>query len=382
MTCPRPWARSGSPTSTISRGTVRSPVRLPEAGRAARLQHVPGVSSLPRRSPWSASRTNAAATERAQPFQFIATLSSGYDSPTVTVLARRCRLSRGLRLRSRARGPRRQRCTDRRTLGVRYHPLETSAWRSEPLAAVPFLAALASGGSSVLYKGAESLARRQGRVHRVPRRQGLGHQADGPRLRARPDRHRGGRISPSTGSGPDSSTVRCRFSESASFGTFTRISTSDELAPWNVAADYNRPICRRIVEEQGVPREMFGVRKKATAQPLLRAEDFLTRDMRSDYYRWVRAQRHVWRGLRMEPPECAGGHALHRASSRRDARRACPWTCCRQASGCAGRRSACALLHCARAERRARCTTNSSYHWAVDRAKERYGDLRPLVRAA
>ncbi|WP_144776649.1 hypothetical protein [Marinobacter maritimus] len=40
------------------------------------------------------------------------------------------------------------------------------------------------------------------------------------------------------------------------------ISNSDELAPWSTGDDYDRPIARRVVEDQGIPREAFGSRKK------------------------------------------------------------------------------------------------------------------------
>ena len=57
---------------------------------------------------------NAAAKERTRSLPMIATISSGYDSPTVTVLARGagCREVFGF---DRARESRRQRCTDRRS---------------------------------------------------------------------------------------------------------------------------------------------------------------------------------------------------------------------------------------------------------------------------
>ena len=47
---------------------------------------------------------------------------------------------------------------------------------------------------------------------------------------------------------------------------------------------------------------MFGMRKKATAQPLLGADDFLTPDMRLDYYRWMRSQRRAWISRGRKPP--------------------------------------------------------------------------------
>lgn len=39
------------------------------------------------------------------------------------------------------------------------------------------------------------------------------------------------------------------------------ISMSDEMKPWRLGVRYDRPICRRIVEEAGIGREMFGQKK-------------------------------------------------------------------------------------------------------------------------
>lgn len=42
------------------------------------------------------------------------------------------------------------------------------------------------------------------------------------------------------------------------------ISQSDEMKPWSIDSPYNRPICRRVAEERGIPREAFGIKKRAT----------------------------------------------------------------------------------------------------------------------
>jgi hypothetical protein len=42
-----------------------------------------------------------------------------------------------------------------------------------------------------------------------------------------------------------------------------KISNSNEMKPWILGKGYDRPIPRRIVEEAGVPRELFGQTKKA-----------------------------------------------------------------------------------------------------------------------
>jgi hypothetical protein len=44
-----------------------------------------------------------------------------------------------------------------------------------------------------------------------------------------------------------------------------RITRSKELAPWSIGGDYDRPIARRIIEEAGVPRELFGQHKSRGA---------------------------------------------------------------------------------------------------------------------
>jgi hypothetical protein len=50
-----------------------------------------------------------------------------------------------------------------------------------------------------------------------------------------------------------------------SHASIHRISTSEEMRAWSVSEHYDRPIARRLVEEAGVPRGMFGVEKKAVA---------------------------------------------------------------------------------------------------------------------
>lgn len=45
------------------------------------------------------------------------------------------------------------------------------------------------------------------------------------------------------------------------------ISNLPEMAPWTLGNDYDRPIPRRIVEQAGVPRSLFGQKKKAITTP-------------------------------------------------------------------------------------------------------------------
>jgi hypothetical protein len=319
---------------------------------------------------------NATATERTTPLQLISTISSGYDSPTVTVLARGvgCEEVFGF---DRARGDHDDSGAPvAAVLGVRYHALRTSAWRSEPMAAVPFLAALAAGGSAVLYKGAESLV--GGKIVFT------GYHGD--KVWGTKPTEPGDELVRSDTAGVDlteyrlwAGFVHCPvpFLGVRQLRDVQAISTSPELAPWNAKPNYNRPICRRIVEEQGVPRDMFGVRKKATAQPLLRGDAFLTRDMRTDYYRWVRAQRPQWERRGLETPSVladmrfigrARGAALVEHARRHGAVK-------RWGSRVDG---ALARLSAALEPKPGQAHHQFVYHWAVERAKERYSESRGL----
>jgi hypothetical protein len=62
------------------------------------------------------------------------------------------------------------------------------------------------------------------------------------------------------------------------------ITTSSELEPWSLGGSYDRPIARRIVEEAGVPRELFGQQKihGTGAWPLTGAGD-LSESSRRDF---------------------------------------------------------------------------------------------------
>ena len=152
------------------------------------------------------------------------------------------------------------------------------------------------------------------------------------------------------------------------------ISTSHELQPWNVGGGYNRPICRRIVEEQGVPREMFGRHKKATAQIVTHPDDFLTRAMRRDYLLWLWNRRREWSGRGMCPPvqltDLVPGQARVAAFAARLRRTS--------AMKRLGRRADAALARLSIAtdpDRRA-ARYGYAFHWAVERAKERYPNPR------
>jgi hypothetical protein len=80
------------------------------------------------------------------------------------------------------------------------------------------------------------------------------------------------------------------------------ISNSAEMKPWDVPGSYSRPICRRIAEEAGIPREAFGRTKRASAVYPLTRRVFLAPSSLDTYRRWVLAQRSRWIRSGRVPP--------------------------------------------------------------------------------
>ncbi len=53
------------------------------------------------------------------------------------------------------------------------------------------------------------------------------------------------------------------------FPSINKITLSEEMSPWMLGTHYDRPIPRKILEEKGVPRDIFGHTKKAIQVPLI-----------------------------------------------------------------------------------------------------------------
>jgi hypothetical protein len=94
-----------------------------------------------------------------------------------------------------------------------------------------------------------------------------------------------------------------------------RISQSEELAPWRVPGRYNRPVCRRVVESEGVPRDWFGQSKHGASDQLLTAANFLTDASANDFWNWLIANRPRWQSADCSPPSIRMGKLVDRAIS-------------------------------------------------------------------
>lgn len=66
------------------------------------------------------------------------------------------------------------------------------------------------------------------------------------------------------------------------------------MRPWDVGGCYSRTIPRGIVEEAGVPRELFGVRKSYISQWFVTSSAFLSTAGRKQYEEWISRHRVEW----------------------------------------------------------------------------------------
>jgi len=70
-----------------------------------------------------------------------------------------------------------------------------------------------------------------------------------------------------------------------------RITHSDDMAPWRLNNNYDRPIPRRIAEEAGVPREMFGQTKLASIVHLPSPNVPVSSVLRTEFFQYLRNKR-------------------------------------------------------------------------------------------
>jgi hypothetical protein len=73
-----------------------------------------------------------------------------------------------------------------------------------------------------------------------------------------------------------------------------RISNSSELAPYSVGGSYDRPVPRRIVESAGVPRAVFGQKKRATSLVFYRRPALISEQTRAEIEAFERDLRLGW----------------------------------------------------------------------------------------
>jgi hypothetical protein len=236
-------------------------------------------------------------TRRIHPFSLITTISSGYDSPTIATLARDygCRLA--LTFAQSREGADDSGIDIGRRLGLETKCVASSAWRKRPHCEAPFYGSAGVIGEIVYTGLADYLP---GSVLLT------GYHGDAVwGLRTK---YSGRDIVRSDCSGLALTEYRlnCGFIHCPVpfFGVrqiddIHRMACQVEMAPWTLAGtDYNRPVCRRIVEGAGIPRELFGVDKKAVGL----SRFYLSPESRASYMSFLQEHQREWIAERRIPP--------------------------------------------------------------------------------
>lgn len=306
---------------------------------------------------------NMRSAEREHPYQWLATASSGYDSPTVAAIARAAGLKQTLSF-TRDRDHRDDSGAEiARRLGLSPITIDSGAWRGQRDSEIPFIAS-DSKGEDVYYAGAARVL--AGRCLLT----GYGGTRVWGKGDAPPEEHQ---------RSDQAGLSLCEFRLWAGFvhcpvtyfgdrqtRDLRAISNSDEMKPWDVPGGYSRPICRRVLEEAGVPRSMFGTEKKAASVLLFDRRSFLSAESLADFRQWLSSNVPNYR-------RSAAQGAL-RAAARFVQRTA----------GAAHRVIPIPLLNRIRQSGRLTVFANQEplfdhiFPWALEKAKQRYAASEPL----
>lgn len=234
---------------------------------------------------------NMASVARRHPYTMLGTVSSGYDGAAVTALAAEVGCREALTFDESRLGEPDSGEPVARALGLEPIIARRATWRRQarkwdPLYEAPFFAAMPSGGLAPFGAVRDDLA---ARVLITGFYGGWIWNPDPADLNplARHDFSGLTFTEFRLGAG----FINCDPSSWAArqIADVVAISRSREMIPWLTGSGYQKPIARRIVEEAGVPREAFGLRKQpGVGASLLREAEFLGPESLADYRAWVR----------------------------------------------------------------------------------------------
>lgn len=244
---------------------------------------------------------NLSDSRRKFPFGMLGTMSSGYDSACVSVLGKCAGLQRVISFATAKTGKADSGEEVAKALGLELVLLDREAWRQFDLPEAAFVAADAKG-EEVYFKSAErELA---GKV--------LLTGFSGDLQWETHYHHRGPRFVRGDRAGLSLSEYRLRagfincpvpFMGALHQDEIVAISNSDQMKPWSVGGDYDRPIARRILEEAGVPRGSFGKRKQAASVLLAEHRNMLSPSTAADFGKWLEEHAGEFRAKGMMPPQ-------------------------------------------------------------------------------
>ena len=237
-------------------------------------------------------------SQRAHRYEFIGSLSTGYDSTTITALASEAGLREVICF---MREEQRDRGNElAHYFGVEPIEVDINAWRQEPLGEVPFVAGDCFGEEAQYAVLRERLA---GKVYLS------GYHGD--KIWDIANDYPGDDIR----RGDPSGTALTEFRLHAGFlhcavpffavraaTSILAISQAEAMRLWDVGGGYSRPICRRIVENAGLPRDAFGVVKSFASRWMIVEPDLVSEESRQELRTWIDERRPRWTAAGRRPP--------------------------------------------------------------------------------
>jgi len=242
---------------------------------------------------------NMQSSSRRRRWDYLGTVSTGFDSPTVAALGKQAGLTEAITVDS-ARGGKGDsgaEIADKLKLAVSVVPRDR--WRETMLAEVAFLAADAKG-EDVYFQGAEPLLR--GRVLLT------GYAAGAWAVKPHPNQT----FKRADQSGLSLTEYRLWAGflhlPLPTMGTWAygdqihTVMHSSDMATWRSGKAYDKPFCRRVLTELGVAADLFGVEKKAASVLLFDRSSFLSPaslEQFGEYFEQLRRQS-LLRGLQCD----------------------------------------------------------------------------------
>ncbi len=213
----------------------------------------------------------------------LSTVSTGYDSTAASAIGKDVGLSESMTIVNSRSGESDDGSLVAEQLGLTCHRIERSAWQSTTFSEVPFIASDAKG-EDVYVAGAGDLLSQRVLLTGYGGSRVWGLKED---------------LCEQFQRGDQSGLSHCEarlvhgymhlpvpFLVARQPGDLRRISRTTEMEPWHVPGKYNCPLARRIVEEQGVDREAFGMKKKAASVLLYDRTSFLSEESEQDFWDW------------------------------------------------------------------------------------------------
>lgn len=241
---------------------------------------------------FQAISSNSSDKGRKAPLTLGGTLSSGYDSATVMSLAKKVGCNEAISFLSSRQGGMDSGIDIGNYLGVRVLELSRDKYQEIKYAEIPFYAAEGEGAES-LFAAATGYLR--GRV--------LLTGFHGDKFWDKETKIINDEIVRGDVTGLSLTEFRLRegflhcpipFWSCRNIKDIVSISNSMEMSNWDIGGSYNRPICRRIIETSGVPREVFGMKKAAVSRTFYERKEFLAPSSFGDYLQWISENRIEW----------------------------------------------------------------------------------------